>query len=99
MNKIIKHTLETRLEELKKIWADELPDVMWSYRITHRTSTSEKPFALAYGAEAMIPIELSPKHRVLNFREQPNEEAMAAELNFLDEKRLDADAKNTMYRQ
>lgn len=58
MNKIIKHALKTRLEKLKKMWEDEILDVMLSYRTTHRTSTGETPFALTYRAKAMIPVEL-----------------------------------------
>lgn len=90
VNKIIKRILKTHLDELKKMWADELPDVMWSYLITHQTSKGEIPFALAYGAEAI------PTNRVLNFGEQLNEEALVAELDFLDERRLNADAKNAV---
>lgn len=37
---VIKRMLKTRLDELKKMCADELSDVMWSYRTTHYTSTT-----------------------------------------------------------
>ena len=32
VNKMIKHNLKTKLKDLKGIWADELPEVLWPYR-------------------------------------------------------------------
>ena len=58
VNKIIKHNLKTNLEEHKGVWADELPKVLWPYRMTSRTSTQDTPFSLAYRVEAMIPVEV-----------------------------------------
>ena len=58
VNKIIKHNLKTKLKEHKGLWADKLPKVLWAYRTTSRTSTRETPFSLAYGVEAMIPVEV-----------------------------------------
>ena len=37
---------------------DELPSVLWAYKTTVRTSIGETPFKLAYGSEAIIPIEI-----------------------------------------
>ena len=56
-NKTIINTLKRRLRKAKGAWADELPGVLWSYRTTARTPTGETPFALAYGSEAVIPVE------------------------------------------
>lgn len=57
-------------------------------------------FALPYVVEAMIPVELgTPTQRVLNFGERPNEKAITVELYFLDDKRLDVDAKNAIFKQ
>ena len=39
VNKIIKFNLKTKLEEHKGLWAEELPKVLWAYRMTLRTST------------------------------------------------------------
>ena len=58
MNKAIKHNLKTKLENLKGRWADDLPEVLWAYRTTARSTTGETPFLLAYGYEAMVPVEL-----------------------------------------
>ena len=58
MNKIIKHNLKTKLENLKGRWAGDLQEVLWAYKTTARSTTREKPFSLAYGYEAMVPIKI-----------------------------------------
>lgn len=57
-NKTILDGLKKRLEKAKGKWAEELPNVLWAYRTTPRRSTGETPFALAYGMEAVIPLEI-----------------------------------------
>ena len=100
VNKIIKHLLKTKIEGLKGAWADELPGVLWSYRTTTRTATGETPFSLAFGSEAMIPVEVGlPTWRVQNFDQKTNEDMQKAELDLLEEKRLDADQRNAVYKQ
>ena len=67
----------------KSNWADELPNVIWSYNITECRETRFTLFRLLYGAEAMSPEE--PKHksiRVLNNIE-PSIEADLTELDIL----------------
>ncbi|XP_074351707.1 uncharacterized protein LOC141690847 [Apium graveolens] len=87
-NRTILRGLEKRLEESKKTWPDELPKVLWSYRITPRTGTNETPFKLAYDTEAHIPIKTgSPSHRVMNFDEISNIEGLKTNLELLDEVR------------
>ena len=58
INKAIKHNLRMKLEDLKRRWVDELPEVLWAYRTTARTMTEETSFSLAYGYEAMVPVEI-----------------------------------------
>ncbi|KAL2526718.1 Ribonuclease H [Abeliophyllum distichum] len=58
MNKIIKYTLKRKLESAKGGWAEELPETLWSYRTTSRTASGEISFAMAYGAKAMISVEV-----------------------------------------
>lgn len=57
-NEILLWGLEKRLDGAKRRWAEELPNVLWAYRTTHRSSTGESPFKLAYGTEAIIPVEI-----------------------------------------
>ena len=66
--------IKTRLEGAKGIWPDELLGVLWAYRTTVRTPTGETPFKLAYGSEAVIPIEVHmASHRVKEYQVEENE--------------------------
>ena len=55
---MIKHNLKTKLENLKGRWADKLPEVLWDYRTTARSTNGETPFLLAYKYEVMVPVEV-----------------------------------------
>ena len=37
----------------------EILVVLWAYRTTQRVPTRETPFSLAYGTEAIIPVDIS----------------------------------------
>lgn len=50
--------IKTRLEVSKGQWVDELPGVLWAYRTTLRSLTGETPYAMAFGCEAVIPVEV-----------------------------------------
>ena len=54
-NKVIVNGLKKRLDDAKGRWVKELPHVLWAYRTTPRRLTGETPFAMTYGAEAVIP--------------------------------------------
>lgn len=58
-NKTIIQTMKRRLQKATKAWADELLGVLWSYRTTTRSSTSETPFSLAYDSNVVILVEVS----------------------------------------
>ncbi|KAM2690126.1 hypothetical protein EV1_043342 [Malus domestica] len=49
INKIIKRTLKTSLDKAKGWWPEFVPQVLWSYCTSYRTSTGETPFSLAFG--------------------------------------------------
>ncbi|KAL5546721.1 hypothetical protein UlMin_006408 [Ulmus minor] len=88
VNKTIKQTLKKKLEKSKGAWVDELPLVLWAYRISFRAATGETLFSLAYGVEAVIPIEISlPTFRVDNFDEESNDVLLALATDLLEEKR------------
>ncbi|CAL5335299.1 unnamed protein product [Camellia sinensis] len=87
-NKTILDGLTKRLEKAKGKWAKELPNVLWAYRTTPRQSTGETPFALAYGMEAVIPLEIGmPTIRSESFQPDLNSEAVALELDLAEERR------------
>ena len=48
----------TKHKDLKEMWADELPEVLWAYNTTVRSTTGETPFSLGYEYEAMVPVEI-----------------------------------------
>ncbi|GKV50913.1 hypothetical protein SLEP1_g57592 [Rubroshorea leprosula] len=57
-NKIVLRGLKTRVLAAHSNWVDELNKVLWSCRTTPSSATGETPFSLAYGAEAVIPVEV-----------------------------------------
>ncbi|KAM2692573.1 hypothetical protein EV2_006850 [Malus domestica] len=68
INKIIKRTLKTSLDKAKGYWPEFVPQVFWSYRTLYRTSTGETSFSLAFGTEAVVPVELEQAtFRVQNY--------------------------------
>ena len=65
--------IKTRLEGAKGVWPDELPSVLWAYRMTAKTLTRESPFKLAYGSEVVMPVEVHmANHRVMNYKDGEN---------------------------
>ena len=57
-NKTLLNALKKRLDSAKGKWVEELPRVLWAYRTTDRKPTGVSPFALTYGMEAVVPIEI-----------------------------------------
>ena len=57
-NKVIFQGIRKWLDQKKGAWADELASVLWSYRTTPQSSTSETPYRLTYGVDAVIPVEI-----------------------------------------
>ncbi|KAL5562066.1 hypothetical protein UlMin_031813 [Ulmus minor] len=99
-NKTIINTLKRRLRKAKGAWADELPGVLWSYRTTARTPTGETPFALAYGSEAVIPVETgiqSLRYQWLD--EDTNWQQLNHNLDSIDELRDMASLRTAAYHQ
>jgi transposase InsO family protein len=57
-NRSLRKMIKTRLEGAKGLWPEELPNILWAYRTTARTSTGETPFRLTFGTEAVILVEI-----------------------------------------
>ena len=99
VNKIIKLILKKRLEKARGKWVDELPTAIWACRTTHKSATDHTPFTLAYGTEAVIPMELEvPSHRVTYYDPKTNQNLLLESLDFVDEKREEANLRATAYR-
>ena len=84
----LKAALKTKLENLKGKWAEYLPEVLWAYRTTRKSTTQETLFALAFDTEIVALIEVglkSPRVEFLNV--EHNEEILRLNLDLLEEKR------------
>ena len=83
----LKAVLKTKLEDLKGKWVEYLPDVLWAYKTTRKSGTQEIPFTLAFGTEAVAPVEIRLKSpRIELASVEHNEEALRLNLDLLDEK-------------
>ena len=98
INRSLLKIIKTRLEGAKGIWPEELPSILWAYRMTARTPTGETPFRLTYGSEAVIPAEVGiTSYRVHNHDENKNSEVMRLQLNLVDELRTVAEQRLARY--
>ena len=80
--------IKTRLERAKGIWLDELPGVLWAYRMTACTPTGETHFCLAYRHKAIIPVKVRLTNYLVSYHDGGrNEEGMRLQLDLLDEVR------------
>ena len=96
----LKEALKTKLEDHKGKWVEYIPEVLWAYRTTSKSTTRDTPFALAFGTEAVAPIEVgleSPKVKFTNT--ERNEETLRLNLDLLEEKREQALKRAEDYQQ
>ena len=84
----LKAALKTKLGGLKGKCVEYLPEVLWAYRTTRKSTTKETPFTLAFGIEAVAPVEIGLKSPRIELESvEQNEEALRLNLDLLDEKR------------
>ena len=99
VNKTILSGLKKRLDGVKGNWAEELPNVLWTYRMTPRRDR-QTPFSLTYGAEAVIPAEVNMCNaRIDRFNPIHNELMMMEQLDSLEEYREAAIIRLAEYQQ
>ncbi|CAH9143682.1 unnamed protein product [Cuscuta epithymum] len=99
-NRTIMDGLKKKLEAAGGEWAEELPQILWAYRTTPRKATGETPFALTYGFEARAPAEvILHSRREEEYDPETNEEVMATELLFIEERREAAFCRAENYRR
>ncbi|XP_038996103.1 uncharacterized protein LOC120120555 [Hibiscus syriacus] len=101
-NKNIKKIMEKTTETYKD-WHEKLPFALFAYRTSVRTSTGATPFSLAYGMEAVLPIEVEiPSLRVLSevkLNDAEWAQSRYDQLNLIDEKRLKAIHHGRIYQK
>ena len=84
----LKAALKTKLEDLKGKLVEYLSKVLWAHRTTRKSATQETPFALAFGIEAIAPVEVGLKSPRIEFTStEHNEEVLRLNLDLLEEKR------------
>lgn len=99
-NRIMLHGLKTRLVKKKGGWSEELLGILWAYRTNPREPTCETPFSLAYGNEAVVPIDIGlPIPRVENYNEAVNAVRQRAELDLLEERREATTSRLVVYQR
>ncbi|KAL8091611.1 hypothetical protein AgCh_034024 [Apium graveolens] len=82
-NRIIQDGLKKRIEKSRNNWVDEILPILWAYRTTCRVTTGATPFMLAYGAEAVVPVEISHSSpRIQAFNAEENEEGQRVKERF-----------------
>ncbi|XP_028101177.1 uncharacterized protein LOC114300511 [Camellia sinensis] len=85
-NRSLLKIIKTKLEATKGLWANELPNVLWAYRMIARTPTGETHFQLTYSAETVIPVEIgSPTLQMMHPNIDPYNELQRAELDLIEE--------------
>ncbi|XP_016200263.1 uncharacterized protein LOC107641282 [Arachis ipaensis] len=87
-NKVILNSLKKKLGNAKGEWAELIPEVLWGYNTTIQSTTQETPFRLVYGADAMIPVEVSiTSARRNQTSTEQNDNIRRTELDTIDEDR------------
>ncbi|GKV45379.1 hypothetical protein SLEP1_g52470 [Rubroshorea leprosula] len=100
INKCILEGIKSRLEQHKAKWADEHNNVLWAYRTTSLTAIGETSYHLAFGTEAVIPVEIGvPSFRVTHFDEGRNGQLLRENLDLLAEVREEARLRTLVYKQ
>ncbi|XP_074351788.1 uncharacterized protein LOC141690930 [Apium graveolens] len=97
-NKVIFQGIKKRLGEAKRRWAEELPWVLWACRTTPRSSIRETPFRLAYGTDALVPVEVGLEtYRTEIYEVEVNHFSIRARVDLLEEEREAAHQNNIKY--
>ena len=91
INKVKVNGIKKRLDDAKGKWVEELPHVLWTYRITPRRSIGKTPFSMTYGAEAVIPLETGfPTLKTSSFSPNSNDNLLERGLDLIEERRENA---------
>ena len=86
MNKTIVTSFKKKVDRCLGKWADEIPNVLWGYWTTHRTSTGEMPYRMAFSSEAMLPIKLElPNIQTCDLDHTANQIGLQANLDTMEE--------------
>ncbi|KAK2995571.1 hypothetical protein RJ640_000047 [Escallonia rubra] len=76
-NKSIKHIMERAIEDSPNEWHRLLSEVLWAFQTSPRSSTGITPYALTYGHDHVLPMEITVK----SFRVAMQNSLLVAEYN------------------
>lgn len=94
-NKIILNGIRKRLHQKKGKWPEELPHVLWAHRTTYKNATGETPYNLAFGTEAVIPVEMAfTSTRTDNYDPETNEACRRMYLDQVSDLREQTNLRN-----
>jgi len=100
VNKTLLKCIEKRLLETtrsKKNWPEEVPAVLWAQRTKPNEATGDSPFSLAFGSEAVLPVELQClTARIMRYDERLNEVQRRVDLDLLERRREAAVMRNAI---
>ncbi|XP_021851067.2 uncharacterized protein [Spinacia oleracea] len=98
-NKKILVALKKKLEDCKGKWEDLMPEVLWCKRTAVKEATSESPFKLSFGSEAVIPAEMVlPTMRIQHYDEERNDQLLRHQLDLMPEIRLKGEISSAAYK-
>jgi hypothetical protein len=81
-------------------WIDELPCALWGNRTSPSRATGETPFFMVYGAEVVLPPEVTMVSlRVKTYDEAAQDQLRREDIDLVDERRWQSTIKNARYRQ
>lgn len=90
-NRALLEGLKKRVNGAQGTWVDKLSSILWTSRTTPKTAFGESPFSLAYDIEVVLPPEVVfLTLRTENFDEATLEEGLKANLDFANERRVEA---------
>jgi len=100
-NKTLCNLLKKVVSKSKRDWHEKLGEVLWVYRTSYRTLTQSTPYALVYGVEAVLFLEIQILSLCIAMQEglsgDENDQLRLAEFEALDEKGLQAQQKLECY--
>ncbi|XP_074353957.1 uncharacterized protein LOC141692898 [Apium graveolens] len=99
-NRIILVGLKKKVVRSRNTWADELLPILWACRTTCKVTIEATPFMLAYGAEVVVPLEITHKSpKIKAYEPEINEEGIRLALDLIDEVRYEANTRNAEHRR
>ena len=69
-NKTLQNILKKIVNENRTDWDTKLYSALWAYRTSYKTSIQSTPFRLAFGLEAVMPVEFQVPSLRIQIRER-----------------------------